>query len=233
MFSRGENQQRVRDLEAHVRRLQQELDERTQQLDAADKALRKLATVDGLTGISNHRHFRDFLETEWRRSVRDHAPLSIIMMDIDYFKTYNDSFGHQAGDECLRRVAAALAEGVGRPGDLVARYGGEEFVAVLGATDQDGALVLAERLRVHVEALALPHPRSLCSNVVTVSSGVGSVFPVHGGNPDELVGEADRALYRAKREGRNRAALPPPVVNSPVQPGTPGEILPFPMKRAL
>ncbi len=233
MFSRGENQQRVRDLEAQVRRLQQELDERTQQLDAADKALRKLATVDGLTGISNHRHFRDFLETEWRRAVRDHAPLSIIMMDIDYFKTYNDSFGHQAGDECLRRVAAALAEGVGRPGDLVARYGGEEFVCVLGATDQDGALVLAERLRVRVEALALPHPRSLCSNVVTISGGIGSVFPVHGGNPDELVGEADRALYRAKREGRNRAALPPPIVTTPVQAGTPGDILPFPVKRAL
>ena len=233
MFARGANQQRVRELESRVVELEQQLADRAQQLDDANKALRRLATVDGLTGIANHRHFRDFLESEWRRSVRDHSPLSVIMIDIDYFKTYNDSFGHQAGDECLRRVAASLCEGARRPGDLVARYGGEEFVAVLGATDQDGALVLAERLRVRIEALGLPHPRSLCASVITVSAGVGSAFPVHTGNPDELVGEADRALYRAKREGRNRVGLPPPIVASPVTPGSTGEVLPFPFKRAL
>ncbi len=232
MFARGDSQ-RVKELEARVRQLEQELEDRLKELDVAGKSLRKLATVDGLTGIANHRHFRDFLETEWRRSVRDHSAMSIIMIDIDYFKTYNDSFGHQAGDECLRRVAAALTEGVGRPGDLVARYGGEEFVAVLGATDQDGALVLAERLRVRVEALTLPHPRSLCSSVVTVSAGVGSVFPQHDANPDDLVGEADRALYRAKREGRNRVAIPPRVVNTPIAPGNAGEILQFPTRRVL
>ncbi len=230
MFARGD-QRRVRELENKVQYLEQQLEERIKEIDEANKALRKLATVDGLTGIPNHRHFRDFLETEWRRSARDHAPLSVIMIDIDYFKTYNDSFGHQAGDECLRRVATALTDGVGRPGDLVARYGGEEFVAVLGATDHDGALVLAERLRVRVEALGLPHPRSLCASVVTVSGGVASIFPQVDGNPDELVGEADRALYRSKREGRNRMALPPPVVNTPVAPGTNGEILPFPVRR--
>jgi len=224
-------QQRLHDLEGRARDLEQLLDERTRQLEEANKALRRQATVDGLTGISNHRHFRDFLESEWRRSLRDRSALSIVMIDIDYFKTYNDSFGHQAGDECLRRVADALSRAVGRPGDLVARYGGEEFVAVLADTDADGAMVVAERLRERVESMRIPHPRSQCSRWVTVSCGPATAFPSRDSQPDELVGEADRALYRAKREGRNRAVISPISPDSPLAVGHAAEVVAFPDRR--
>ncbi|MEW6322364.1 MAG: diguanylate cyclase [Acidobacteriota bacterium] len=229
----GSQALRIQALEARIRELESEIEDRTRHLEDASKALRRLATVDGLTGISNHRHFRDFLEAEWRRAMRDHAALSVVMIDIDYFKAYNDGFGHQAGDSCLKRVAEKLAQGVGRPGDLVARYGGEEFVAVLGDTDADGAVALAERLRGHIEDLRIPHPRSLCGRWVTVSCGAATTFPTRDSHPDELVGEADRALYRAKREGRNRVALPP---ISPDAPGAfgrvvGGDVIAFPDRR--
>lgn len=223
--------ERLRELEQRNRELELMLDERNQQLEEANRAVRRLATIDGLTGIANHRHFRDFLEGEWRRALRDRAPLSVIMIDIDYFKAYNDTFGHQAGDDCLRRVAETLHRGVGRAGDLMARYGGEEFVAVLGETDVDGALALADRLRAKVEALRIPHPRSLCGRWVTISCGTATTFPTRDAHPDELVGEADRALYQAKREGRNRVVTPPsPAAEVPAQTGT-ASIVPFPDRR--
>ncbi|MGE0040692.1 MAG: diguanylate cyclase [Vicinamibacterales bacterium] len=222
--------ERIRELEGRARELEQQLEDRTRQLEDAHKSLRRMATIDGLTGISNHRHFRDFLDVEWRRALRDRTAVSIVMIDIDYFKTYNDSFGHQAGDECLRRVADALSRAVGRPGDIVARYGGEEFVAVLADTDADGAVVVAERLRERVEAMRVPHPRSLCGRWVTVSCGTATAFPTRDIQPDELVGEADRALYRAKREGRNRVVLPPVVPDTPMAVGA-GDVVPFPDRR--
>ncbi|MGE3275349.1 MAG: diguanylate cyclase [Vicinamibacterales bacterium] len=227
----GDLRERVQQLETRTRELEHQLDDRNRQLEDANKSLRRLATLDGLTGIANHRHFREFLDVEWRRALRDRSVLSILMIDIDYFKTYNDSFGHQAGDDCLRRVADAMARAVGRPGDLVARYGGEEFVAVLADTDADGAYVVAERLRDRVEALRIPHPRSLCGRWVTVSCGAATVFPSRDLQPDELVGEADRALYRAKREGRNRVVLPPVVPDTPMAVGQTGDVLPFPDRR--
>jgi diguanylate cyclase (GGDEF)-like protein len=226
----ADSRERVRELEKRARELEQLLEDRTRQLEDANKSLRRMATIDGLTGISNHRHFRDFLDVEWRRALRDRSAVSIVMIDIDYFKTYNDSFGHQAGDDCLRRVADALSRAVGRPGDIVARYGGEEFVAVLADTDMDGAVVVAERLRERVESLRIPHPRSLCGRWVTVSCGSATAFPTRDVQPDELVGEADRALYRAKREGRNRVVLPNAAEDLPIAVGQ-GGVVPFPDRR--
>ncbi|MDP1569759.1 MAG: diguanylate cyclase [Vicinamibacterales bacterium] len=222
---------RVQELEGRARELEAMLEERNHQLEEANRALRKMATIDGLTGIANHRHFRDFLEAEWRRALRDRSPVSVIMIDIDYFKAYNDTFGHQAGDDCLRRVAETLHRGVGRAGDLMARYGGEEFVAVLGETDVDGALALADRLRAQIEALRIPHPRSLCGRWVTISCGTATMFPSQDSHPDELVGEADRALYQAKREGRNRVVTPPAPAGDAVPVAATGSVVPFPDRR--
>lgn len=197
---------RLREAQARCAELEAALDERTRQLEEANKSLRRMATIDTLTGIANHRSFREFLESEWRRAVRDQAPVSVVIADIDDFKGFNDTFGHQAGDECLRRVGAALSSGVGRAGDLVARYGGEEFVVVLGHTDASGALVMAERLRARVEALAIPHPRSVNAGSVTVSVGVATVPASRQSTADDLVTLADSALVCAKREGRNRVS---------------------------
>jgi diguanylate cyclase (GGDEF)-like protein len=212
-------ERRLRELEGRCAELELRLDERTKQLEEANKTLRRMATIDALTGIANHRYFREFLESEWRRAVRDQAPVSIILIDIDDFKGFNDAFGHQAGDECLRRVAAALSGGVGRAGDLVARYGGEEFVVVLGNTDARGGLVMAERLRGRVEALAIPHPRSVCAGSVTVSVGVATMPATRQLSPDDLVTMADSALVCAKRDGRNRVSAPPDATQTEKAPG--------------
>jgi diguanylate cyclase (GGDEF)-like protein len=170
--------------------------------------------VDGLTGIANRRQFDATLEAEWRRSARTQAPLSLLMIDVDCFKGYNDRCGHLAGDECLRRVAGALAGQPRRPADLVARYGGEEFVVVLPETPAEGALQVAESMRGAVQALGLAHPCSLAGPQVTVSIGAATRIPVTGQSPSSLVTYADKALYRAKRGGRNRveAALNPAPV---------------------
>lgn len=210
----AELERRLRDLEGRCAELELRLDERTRQLDEANKTLRRMATVDAVTGIANHRYFRDFLESEWRRALRDLAPVSVLMIDIDDFKGFNDAFGHQAGDECLRRVAAALSACVGRAGDLVARYGGEEFVAVLGHTDLEGGLTMAERFRDRVEALAIPHPRADTTNCVTVSVGVATMPASRLASPDDLVGLSDAALVSAKREGRNRVSGPAPAAQT-------------------
>ena len=183
---------------------EQELLEVTRKLEAAYEQLREQSTLDGLTGIANRRHFDEYIEVEWKRAQRDHKPLSLIMADIDVFKSYNDNYGHQAGDECLRKVAARMQLLFKRPGDLVARYGGEEFAAVLPETDLTGAIRVAEKIRNAVEALAIAHAYSIVSKWVTISLGVATAIPTSDSCCEELIKKADQALYRAKQRGRNR-----------------------------
>lgn len=178
--------------------------------EIAEAELAVLAGTDGLTGLANRRTFDRLLEIEWLRASRDTTPLSLLLIDVDQFKAYNDIYGHQAGDECLQTVAAVLAKAVSRPGDLVARYGGEEIAILLPNTDMAGAAKVAETIRAQVEALALRHDANTPSNILTVSIGSATLAPafVHAGSTkQELVTRADRALYRAKLEGRNRISV--------------------------
>ncbi len=196
-------------LSAKIRAMQRILQMRqsllvaTRKLDSANQELRRLTSLDGLTGIANRRHFDEILEREWRRAMRQGGELSILMCDIDYFKKYNDHYGHQDGDECLRLVAQALNEAMERGGDLLARYGGEEFIAALPDTSPGGALFIAERMRRAVADLKLPHAGSPCGHI-TASFGIASTVPAADGSERALVGSADRALYQAKLEGKNR-----------------------------
>lgn len=168
-----------------------------------NRHLDTLASRDPLTGIGNRRLFARALKRDWSKHARSGAPISLVLLDIDYFKLFNDHYGHQAGDDCLRRVAQALQESLQREGDLVARYGGEEFVAVLDC-GHEGALRVAERMRRQVESLELPHARSTASAFVTASFGVASTEDTRAQIPDELLALADKALYKAKASGRNK-----------------------------
>lgn len=173
-------------------------------LDKSYEIIRSQAVVDALTGIPNRRSFMERMPTEFKRSLRDGKPLSVIMADIDHFKLYNDTYGHAAGDECLRKVAQAIKETVKRPGDFFARYGGEEFIVLLPETSQEAAILLAENIRVNVEKLKIPHEKSLPWGIVTMSLGVA----VSGGGAAEayetVLKDSDRTLYVAKERGRNR-----------------------------
>lgn len=166
--------------------------------------LQSQSFVDGLTGIANRRRFDLHLEDEFRRTKRHAMPVSLIMIDVDCFKDYNDNYGHQHGDECLIRIATALNNVLHRSRDLVARYGGEEFTAILPETDAEGALRVAEAMRLAVEALALEHAYSHVKPYVTVSLGVSTLVPDQSAQTSHLIHAADRALYQAKRAGRNR-----------------------------
>lgn len=169
------------------------------------KLLETLAGKDGLTEIDNRRRFDDVLEKEWRRGGRNRLPLSLAMVDVDYFKQFNDNYGHARGDQVLKSVARALSWALHRPADLVARYGGEEFVLLFPDTDAEGGTALAEKVRSAVEALAIPHEYSKAAPTVTVSIGGATVRP-EGEDPLLLVEAADRMLYQAKQVGRNRVA---------------------------
>jgi diguanylate cyclase (GGDEF)-like protein len=171
--------------------------ERTEQLEEANRKLEELSFLDGLTEVANRRQFEQILDLEWRRAVRSQSPLSLIIADIDHFKKFNDAYGHQAGDRCLREVAHVLDSIVQRAGDQVARYGGEEFAAMLPETDVAGAAGIAERMRQAVEAL---QPEG---NAVTVSFGVATTIATDQSKPEALVAAADAALYEAKHAGRN------------------------------
>ena len=175
-----------------------------QQLEEQNAVLARLSQQDGLTGIGNRRRFDDSLTGEWRRCAREKSPLSLVLIDVDMFKKYNDHYGHQAGDDCLRKVALTLRECAHRPGDVVARYGGEEFVVLLPGTDGPGAAFVAEQLRQRVVAMALPHEASAVSDIVTISLGVATCVPTADAAAATLVGAADANLYEAKRSGRNR-----------------------------
>jgi two-component system chemotaxis family response regulator WspR len=175
------------------------------ELEKKNGELQRLSCLDGLTGIGNRRRFDEYLEGEWLRAARDGRALSLIMIDIDHFKAYNDNYGHQGGDECLRKVARTLDAGLKRPADVAARYGGEEFAIVMPDTDLDGAALIAEQLRASVDMLCLPHALSKTTDHVTISLGVSSAIPGTGKDPASLIKMADAALYEAKESGRNRA----------------------------
>ncbi len=166
--------------------------------------LESLSNTDGLTDLPNRRRFDEFLNREWRRALRDRSPLSLIMMDIDFFKEFNDNYGHLAGDDCLRQLSGVLSEVTQRPGDLAARYGGEEFACVLPNTDSDGAVNLADKIRNRVKATNMPHFFSSIADHVTLSFGVATLIPEAGQMPSELVQLADNLLYSAKKDGRDQ-----------------------------
>jgi diguanylate cyclase (GGDEF)-like protein len=171
------------------------------------QTIKDLSDTDGLTGIANRRKLEEHLAQEWRRLQREKKPLTLMMCDIDYFKHYNDLYGHQAGDDCLKTVAAVLADYSRRSGDLAARYGGEEFTLVLPAIDQEGAAKLAEMIRHDVEALQIKHEGSPISSYVTLSIGVACQVPTTESATEKLVAAADEALYQAKDSGRNRVIM--------------------------
>lgn len=175
----------------------------TRKLDNANQELKRLTSLDGLTGIANRRHFDAVLLREWRRAMRMGEELSIIMADIDFFKLYNDTYGHQNGDECLRQIAQALSHTTDRGGDLLARYGGEEFIAVLPGTSLNGASFVAEQMRKTVSDLRIPDPSAPFGHI-TASFGVASAVAMPETDPQDLVGAADLALYKAKHLGRNQ-----------------------------
>ena len=198
-------QKLVETLQASERELAQRVDDRTRELQALNEKLEALSMVDGLTGIANRRQFDQELRKAWARLERLGQPLALVMLDVDLFKRYNDHYGHQAGDECLRKVAQAMAS-VGRTTDVLARYGGEEFVMVAPASDGPSALLLAQRACQAVQALGAAHAQSPFG-VVTVSCGAASVVPGVGVTPQDLLRQADAALYQAKDRGRNQAVL--------------------------
>jgi diguanylate cyclase (GGDEF)-like protein len=174
------------------------------QLQNANQQLRQLAILDGLTGIANRRYFDRILNKEWKRLTREQQPLSLLLCDIDYFKDYNDTYGHPSGDHCLTEVAAVLKQATKRAADLVARYGGEEFAVILPNTNAKGALVVANAIRQKLHKLQLPHGKSAVSKYVTLSIGSATKIPNPNQNPSSLIKMADDALYRAKKAGRDR-----------------------------
>lgn len=178
-----------------------------ERLAEMNRELERLTVTDSLTGLSNRRFFNEFLGREWLRGQRSVEPFSVIMIDIDHFKKYNDCYGHLEGDICLQKVAWALQGALCRAGDVLARYGGEEFVAILPHTDMSGATELAAAFHARVHELALPHGESPVASIVTISVGVASVIPRHNISPSQVVAMADEALYRAKQAGRNQSML--------------------------
>jgi diguanylate cyclase (GGDEF)-like protein len=168
-----------------------------------EEVIRQLADVDGLTALTNRRGLDAFLRTEFNRAQRSRSPVSLLLIDVDYFKKYNDQFGHLAGDDALRTIARTLSRFGRRPTDLVARYGGEEFAIVLGNTDPKGALVIARRVHRSIAALQLPFSNGK-DGYVSVSIGVATTYPKQSSVPDDLVSLADEALYSAKKDGRDR-----------------------------
>jgi len=172
----------------------------------ANKQMEQLSYLDGLTHIYNRRGFDRAITSEWKRMFRDNNTLSFLMIDVDYFKKYNDHYGHQAGDECLKVIASAIDEQLYRPADIVARYGGEEFVVLLPGTEKDGAMGVADRFVKAIQAIKLEHADSSISDFVSISIGVASVSKKDKISIDQLIKLADEALYHAKSSGRNRCS---------------------------
>jgi diguanylate cyclase (GGDEF)-like protein len=164
--------------------------------------LQQLLSTDALTGIANRRRFDGAVALEWRRCARARAPVSLLMIDVDHFKAFNDHYGHQRGDDVLRRVARLLVDTVGRPGDLIARYGGEEFICLLPGTDERGALAVADRLLQAVRTAGILHAHSPSKQRLTISIGAATAVDL-AGEADALIALADRLLYTAKESGRD------------------------------
>lgn len=200
------HQNLVEHLQSSERILEARVENRTAELQILNSKLAALSMTDGLTGIANRRHFDQVLVSEWTRALRQGQPLAVGLLDVDWFKKYNDFYGHQAGDDCLRTVARTFAATVCRTGDLVARYGGEEFIFIAPNTGADNALLMAKRLCAALQALAMPHRLSDFGRV-TVSIGVAAIVPIQGMNSEFLLKAADNALYTAKEQGRNQAIL--------------------------
>ena len=183
---------------------ERKLVETTKELEEANKSLKRLSSLDGLTGVANRRSFDERIELEWARAMRNAQPLALIMIDIDYFKPYNDRYGHQAGDDCLKKVASMITSTIHRAGDLAVRYGGEEFAVLLPDTNMEGAIGIAEKIRAGVEGMQIEHCGSKNNNFLTISLGVASKIPVKMEKFAPLIKAADKVLYIAKKEGRNR-----------------------------
>lgn len=191
---------------ARARKLAKLVAEKTEELKKANEELYHLANSDGLTAVGNRRLFEDFLKNEWNRAIRFRTEISLILLDIDHFKLFNDTYGHQAGDECLKKVSEALKETTRRPTDLVARFGGEEFAIILGGTDAAGAEIIAEHAIENVKNLKILHAASKTNEFVTISVGIATTFVSFGMSEIELIKAADEALYKAKARGRNQIA---------------------------
>ena len=198
--------------EEHLQTLERE----HRELTARNQQLAHQVCVDGLLGITNRREFERRLSLEWKRAIREQQTLSLLLIDVDHFKAYNDNYGHLQGDACLKRVAQALQEAVGRSGDTVARYGGEEFAILLPNTEHSGSLDVARQVHESLARHAIPFADSSCSSFVTVSIGAASMSPGHRGRSHDLIRCADKALYTAKHNGRNRTEgfLPARLVTS-------------------
>jgi diguanylate cyclase (GGDEF)-like protein len=176
-------------------------------LSRMNSQLERLSLTDGLTGLANRRQFDLTLQREWHAAQRNRYPLTLVFLDVDHFKNYNDNYGHPAGDIVLRRIGAVLTMVSKRAQDLLARYGGEEFVVLLPQTDPEHGCLLAEGIRQDVQALGIPHDYSEAADVVTVSLGVASLLPDRQCHPEDLLSQADQALYEAKQSGRNRVVV--------------------------
>lgn len=213
MFSRRlrsevAQQERLRaEIAASNQQLEEKVLSRTAELEAANLRLQTLSATDGLTGLANRRSFDLALEAEWQRAMRQGLPLAIAMVDVDQFKAYNDHYGHQMGDLCLKVVAQSLASQVQRAGEMVARYGGEEFVVIFPGLTGNEALATMERIRLAIQMQSLPHAKAAVAGVVTISAGIASGVPKQGDSSANLVQRADEAMYRAKQLGRNQVVL--------------------------
>ena len=180
------------------------VEERTKELEQANRELAYLSMTDKLTEIANRRNFDTFLDLEWGRCSREGRPLSLIMVDIDFFKAYNDTYGHQAGDECLQKIAHVLKKNANRAGDLAARYGGEEFIIVLSTTGAEGTAIVANKIKSAVDALGIAHKASRVTGHITISLGCVTCIPSRESESAALISMADEALYESKKNGRNR-----------------------------
>ncbi|MEA5577419.1 PleD family two-component system response regulator [Anabaena sp. UHCC 0451] len=199
--------QQNRQLIQQNQQLQQEIKERQRfeaALLAANQQLQLFALLDGLTGVANRRKFDEYLNLEWQKLAREKLPISLLFCDVDFFKNYNDTYGHLTGDDCLKQIAQTIKLSVKRPADLLARYGGEEFAVILSNTNNQGAIYLAENIRQKVYDLKIPHSQSRVDDFVTLSIGVATILPDVVISPDTLIEVGDKALYTAKAQGRNR-----------------------------